>query len=254
VQTKAEGEQVTPYTRSIAHDSGWQWRIPLQHRVGNGLVYCSQYMSDNDAKTLIEENISGEKITEPRVIKFSPGRRLKGWNKNCLALGLASGFIEPLESTSIHLIMSGVIRFLRLFPFNGIQQNAIDEYNKQLKGELENIRDFIILHYNVTQRTDSEFWQHCRSIDIPGTLRHKIDLFEKTGRVFLDDGDIFRVDSWTQVMLGQGIMPQQFHLIADMMNDDELQRFLSGIKTSISQRLQQLPEHHTFIERYCKSD
>ena len=254
VQTKAEGEQVTPYTRSVAHDSGWQWRIPLQHRVGNGLVYCSQYMSDNEAKTLIEENISGEKITEPRVIKFTPGRRLKGCNKNCLALGLASGFIEPLESTSIHLIMSGVIRFLRLFPFNGIQQNAIDEYNKQLKGELENIRDFIILHYNVTQRTDSEFWQHCRSIDIPATLRHKIDLFEKTGRVFLDDGDIFRVDSWTQVMLGQGIMPQQFHLIADMMNDDELQRFLSGIKTSIAQRLQQLPEHHTFIERYCKSD
>ena len=253
VQTKAQDETITPYTRSIAHESGWQWRIPLQHRVGNGLVYCSQYMTDDEAKSLIEANIEGEKITEPRVIKFTPGRRLKGWNKNCLALGLASGFIEPLESTSIHLIMSGIIRFLRLFPFNGLRQEAINEYNKQLKGELENIRDFIILHYNVTQRTDSEFWQHCRSIDIPATLRHKIDLFEQTGRVFLDDGDIFRVDSWTQVMLGQGIMPKQFHLIADMMNDEELQRFLTGIKASIAQRLQQLPEHHTFIERYCKS-
>ncbi|MGO2012801.1 MAG: tryptophan halogenase family protein [Pseudoalteromonas sp.] len=254
VQTKAVNDNITPYTRAIAHEAGWQWQIPLQQRVGNGLVYCSRYLADEDAKQLLLENIQGKTLTEPKVIKFKTGRRRKGWNKNCLALGLASGFVEPLESTSIHLIMSGVIRFMRLFPFNGITEQAISEYNKQLKSEIENIRDFIVLHYKVTERSDSEFWRHCKSMEVPETLAHKISLFKETGRVFLDDGDIFRVDSWVQVMLGQGIKPKQHHLIASLMSDDELSRFLSSIKQQITQRVAQLPMHKTFLQQYCPAN
>ncbi|WP_339688827.1 tryptophan halogenase family protein [uncultured Pseudoalteromonas sp.] len=254
VQTRAISDDIVPYTRSIAHDAGWQWQIPLQQRVGNGLVYCSRYLNDTDAKQLLLSNIQGETLTEPRVIKFKTGRRRKGWNKNCLALGLASAFVEPLESTSIHLIMSGIIRFIRLFPFDGITEQAIHEYNKQLKSEIENIRDFIVLHYKVTDRTDSEFWRHCKNMEVPDTLVHKISLFKETGRVFLDDGDIFRVDSWVQVMLGQGIKPKQYHLIASLMSDDELSHFLISIKQQITQRVAQLPTHKAFLQQYCSAE
>ncbi|GLS83520.1 tryptophan halogenase family protein [Paraferrimonas haliotis] len=253
MQTEATDHTVLPYTIATAHDSGWQWRIPLQHRVGNGLVYCSQYQADQQAIDTLTGSVAGTAINEPRVIKFKTGRRRKGWNKNCLALGLASGFVEPLESTSIHLIMSGIVRFLRLFPFQGITHQAIDEYNKQLQSEIENIRDFIVLHYKVTQRQDSAFWRHCSAMEVPESLQHKIDLFKETGRVFLDDGDIFRVDSWTQVMLGQGLMPKQHHLIADMLSEQELEKLLNGIKRQIQQRLETLPAHHQFIEQYCAS-
>ena len=246
-------EAPRPYTRSIAHDSGWQWRIPLQNRVGNGLVFCSKYMSDDQAIQTLLDNIEGEMITEPRVIKFKTGRRRKGWNKNCVALGLASGFIEPLESTSIHLIMSGIIRLLRLFPFEGINQASVDEYNSKLDSELNAVRDFIVLHYKATQRVDSDFWNHCRTMEVPNSLSHKMELFEQSGRVFLDDGDIFRVDSWTQVMLGQNIMPKQYHMIANIMNDDELNRFLQGLSSSITKAVAQLPSHGEFIKQYCET-
>mgnify|MGYP000188629625 CR=1 FL=1 len=253
VQTKSISKP-RPYTRSIAHDAGWQWQIPLQHRVGNGLVFCSKYLTDDDAKTLLLNNIVGETITEPRVIKFKTGRRRKGWHKNCVAIGLSSGFIEPLESTSIHLIMTAIVRLLRLFPYNGVTTSAVNEYNSKLDSELNAVRDFIILHYHVNHRQDSQFWQHCQNMDIPASLAHKIQLFKETGRVFLDDGDIFRVDSWTQVMLGQGLMPMQYHQIANIMNDNELQNFLSTIKTSISAAVEQLPEHEDFIKQYCSSE
>ncbi|WP_421418335.1 tryptophan halogenase family protein [Pseudoalteromonas lipolytica] len=253
VQTTGSDE-ILPYTRSIAHQSGWQWQIPLQNRTGNGLVYCSRYLTDADATHLLLNNISGEILTDPKVIKFKTGRRLKGWNKNCLALGLASGFLEPLESTSIHLIMTGIIRFIRLFPFTHISQHAIDEYNKQLKSELESIRDFIVLHYRVTDRDDSEFWRHCKTMEITQTLSHKIALFKQTGRVFLDDGDIFRVDSWVQVMLGQGIKPQQYHHVASLMSEQELMQFLHGIKQQIAHRLAQLPNHKEFVSKYCSQN
>ena len=253
VQTKSISKP-RPYTRSIAHDAGWQWQIPLQHRVGNGLVFCSKYLTDDDAKTLLLNNIAGETITEPRVIKFKTGRRRKGWHKNCVAIGLSSGFIEPLESTSIHLIMTAIVRLLRLFPYNGVTTSAVNEYNSKLDSELNAVRDFIILHYHVNHRQDSQFWQHCQNMDIPASLAHKIQLFKETGRVFLDDGDIFRVDSWTQVMLGQGLMPMQYHQIANIMNDNELQNFLSTIKTSISAAVERLPEHEDFIKQYCSSE
>jgi len=250
VQTKSVSSAI-PYTRSIAHDSGWQWRIPLQHRVGNGLVFCSRYISDKAAIDTLLSNIEGETINEPRIIKFKTGRRRKGWNKNCIAIGLASGFIEPLESTSIHLIMTGIIRLMRLFPFDGITQTGIDEYNSKLTSELNSIRDFIVLHYKVTDREDSQFWLHCKNMEIPESLQHKIDLFKETGRVFLDDGDIFRVDSWTQVMLGQGLMPEQYHQIAQVMGDNEFKQFLASLKSSVDNAVEQLPDHQAFIDKYC---
>jgi tryptophan halogenase len=251
VQTQNKTDKIVPFTRSLAHDSGWQWQIPLQHRTGNGLVYCSKYLSKESAEQRLIEQLEGEPITTPNHIQFRTGRRRKGWNKNCLALGLASGFIEPLESTSIHLIMSGIIRFLRLFPFSGITQQAIDEYNKQYCSEIENIRDFVVLHYKLNNRHDSEFWLQCQAMEIPDSLAHKIDLFKHTGRVFLDDGDIFRVDSWVQVMLGQGLYPEQYHHVAHLMKEDELIQFLNGIKQQIVQRLESLPEHHQFIAHCC---
>ncbi|MCC2606708.1 tryptophan halogenase family protein [Planctobacterium marinum] len=239
-----------PYTRSIAHQAGWQWQIPLQTRVGNGLVYSSQYQDDSDAQTLLMQNIPGEPLTDPRVIRFTPGKRRKGWHKNCVALGLASGFIEPLESTSIHLIMTGLVRLMRLFPFNGITDAAINEYNNKFDSEMQCILDFIVMHYAATERRDSEFWRHCASMELPPSLQHKIALFKETGRVFLDDGDIFRVDSWTQVMLGQRLKPQQYHPIVNEMSQPEFQRFMHGLQMQVKQQCNALPEHGAFIKQY----
>ena len=252
VQTTSTGDAI-PYTRSIARESGWQWRIPLQHRVGNGMVFCSRYISDDDARDKLLNNVEGELLTEPRVIKFRPGTRLKHWRKNCVAIGLSSGFIEPLESTSIHLIQRGIIRLMQTFPLAGINQSDIDEFNQQTKFELEHIRDFIVLHYHVTRRRDTPFWRYCRNMDIPESLRHRIDLFRETGRVFRIPTELFAENSWIQVMLGQGIEPEQYHPVVDVMGDDELKRFLGEVKSRVDQTLAQLPPHQVYVDQYCKA-
>lgn len=252
VQTKSTSEPI-PYTRSIARESGWQWRIPLQHRVGNGMVYCSRYISDEEAKETLLANIEGDLLTEPRLIKFRPGSRLEHWRKNCVAIGLSSGFIEPLESTSIHLIQRGAIRLMQLFPLTGIRQSDIDEFNQQTKYEIEHIRDFIVLHYNVTKRQDTPFWRHCRNMDIPESLKHRIELFRETGRVFRVPTELFAENSWIQVMLGQGIVPEQYHPVVDVMSDEELRRFLGDIKSSVDNTVAQLPKHQVYIDQYCKA-
>lgn len=252
VQTRSVGPPI-PYTRSIAREAGWQWRIPLQSRVGNGLVYCSRYLSDEDAIQTILDNVEGETITEPRVIKFRTGRRRKHWNKNCVAMGLASGFIEPLESTSIHLIQRAIIRLIQMFPYNGMREPEVSEFNRQMDDEIENIRDFIILHYHVTNRDDTKFWRHCRKMSIPESLQHRIDLFKETGRVFRADSDLFAENSWIQVMLGQGLMPEQYHPIVDQMSDSELRQFLRGAEASVVKQVGRLPEHQAFIDHYCKA-
>jgi tryptophan halogenase len=252
VQTPSVSEPL-PYTRSIARDSGWQWRIPLQHRVGNGLVYCSRYMTDEQAKTTLLANIEGEPLNEPRVIKFRTGTRRKHWMKNCIALGLASGFVEPLESTSIHLIQRGILRLIRMFPVQGIKQSDVDEFNQQTSEEIENIRDFIVLHYHVTNRRDTPYWRHCSSMEIPASLAHRVRLFKETGRVFRIANELFAENSWTQVMLGQGITPEQYHPIVNVMSEEELGRFLAQIKANVDNTLQKLPSHQTYIEQYCKA-
>ena len=253
VQTRSVGPPI-PYTRSIARDSGWQWRIPLQSRVGNGLVFCSRYMSDDEAVQTILDNVEGETITEPRVIKFRTGQRRKHWNKNCVAMGLSSGFIEPLESTSIHLIQRAIIRLMQMFPYAGIHESEVNEFNTQMDAEIENIRDFIILHYHVTNREDTRFWRHCRNMNIPDSLQHRIDLFTQTGRVFKVPNELFGENSWIQVMLGQGLMPQQYHPIVDMMSDEELRNFLQGAEGSVTKLVSRLPDHQAFIDHYCKAN
>lgn len=250
VQTESVSEPI-PYTRSIAHQAGWQWRIPLQHRVGNGLVYCSRYLDDEAAKALLLESIEGNTISEPRLIRFRPGQRRQHWHKNCVALGLASGFVEPLESTSIHMIQRSIIRLMQNFPLTAIHQSDIDEFNQQTDFELQNIRDFIILHYHVTERADSPFWRFCKQMDIPDSLKHRIQLFKETGRVFKVPNELFGENSWVQVMMGQGLTPNQYHPIVDMMSDEELQQFLHQIEQRAKQMVGQLPSHQEFVQHYC---
>ncbi len=252
VQTESVAPPI-PYTRSIAHEAGWQWRIPLQHRVGNGMVFCSKFWSDDEATDKLLGNVEGPTVTDPRVIKFTTGSRRKHWNKNCVAMGLASGFMEPLESTSIHLAQRAVIRLMQMFPYDGVRQPDVEEFNNQMKFEIENIRDFIVLHYHVTNRRDTKFWRHCSSMPIPDSLQHRIDLFKQAGRVFKVPTELFGENSWTQVMLGQGLMPEQYHPIVNMMEDDELKVFLSGIHGSVGNLVRQLPDHQRFIDHYCKA-
>ncbi|MEH6580777.1 MAG: tryptophan halogenase family protein [Halioglobus sp.] len=250
VQTRAVRPPV-PYTRSIAHRAGWQWQIPLQHRVGNGLVYSSKHCSDEEALQTLLDNIEGEQLTEPRVIPFRTGRRLKQWNKNCVTLGLASGFLEPLESTSIHLVQSSVIRLMQLFPVNGIDRTEVDEFNAQSKQEIEYIRDFIILHYHVTQRNDSPFWNFCRTMEVPETLSRRIELFRSNGRIFREGHELFFDGSWTRVMTGQGLMPSGYHPIVDLMSDQELKNFLQEIKASHKKTVSSMGSHQEFLGKYC---
>ena len=252
VQTEAVGPPI-PYTRALARDSGWQWRIPLQHRVGNGLVFSSEYWSDDEATDVILKNIEGERLTDPRVLKFRAGQRKQHWMKNVVAVGLSSGFIEPLESTSIHLIQRSIIRLMQLFPVAGIRQPDIDEFNNQMRTEIEHVRDFIILHYHVTERSDTPFWDYCRTMEIPDSLRHRIEMFKQTGNVFRIPNELFGENSWVQVMLGQGLVPEQYHPIVDMMSNEELGDFLTGIRNSAINLVNQLPEHQRFIDHYCRS-
>ena len=241
-----------PYVRSIAHPFGWQWQIPLQHRVGNGMVYSSQHVSDDEALATLEANLQGEVLTRPRVIPFKPCQRETVWERNCVAIGLSSGFLEPLESTSIHLIQRGIIRLLQCFPNDGVRQADIDEYNQQTRSEMQHIRDFIILHYKVTNRADSAFWNYCRTMSVPASLQHRIDMFRESGRVFRMPNELFAENSWIQVMLGQGITPEQHHHIADLMNDVELNGFLEEIRGRVERTVAQLPPHADYVARYCE--
>jgi tryptophan halogenase len=252
VQTQSVGPPI-PYTRSIARDAGWQWRIPLQHRVGNGLVYCSQYLSDEDAKQTLLDNVDGDTITEPRLLRFRTGRRLKQWNKNCVSLGLSSGFLEPLESTSIHLVQSGIIRLMQLFPTAAIDPVEVDEYNTQSRLEFEYIRDFIILHYHVTERDDSPFWDYCRTMDAPESLRRRLKLFESNGRIFRENFELFFDGSWSQVMTGQRFLPRGYHPIVDLMSADELRKFMNEIAATSVKTVSAYPSHQEFIDSYCKA-
>ncbi|MEP1741784.1 MAG: tryptophan halogenase family protein [Kangiellaceae bacterium] len=245
-------EKTLPYTRSIAHAAGWQWRIPLQHRNGNGLVYSSHYMTDEQAQEVLMSNLESEPETEPRKINFRTGRALKQWNKNVISVGLSSGFLEPLESTSIHLIQSAIVRLLHLFPHNGINQAMVKEYNLQSQTEYEQIRDFIILHYKVNDRDDSLFWKELRSMEIPDSLAHKIDIFKQNGSLFREQNDLFAESSWLQVMLGQGITPKDYHPIANNIPSDKLQSMLDQIQSIKCQAAAQLLPHDEFLNKLCE--
>ncbi len=243
----------TPYTRVTARPAGWQWRIPLQHRVGNGYVYSSNHISDDEAAAYLLKNIDGRPLADPRPLRFTSGRRKKFWNRNVVALGLASGFIEPLESTSIFLVQSGIARLLNLFPEPDFSDVLIERYNAQSVFEWERIRDFLILHYNATERTDTPFWNYCRTMDIPESLRNYIKLFRDSGRFFRDAEEMFAVTSWVQVMVGQGIMPERYHPVVDQLPDKELDELVGGIKKVVATCVDAMPMHQAFIDRYCKA-
>lgn len=240
-----------PYTRAMAHDAGWQWRVPLQHRTGNGIVYCSRYLSREAALERLLGNLDGKVITEPNNLRFTTGARRRQWHRNCVSIGLSSGFTEPLEATSIHLIQRAVLRLIRMLPQGKISQRDIAEFNEQQDQDTVNIRDFLILHYNVTERRDSAFWRHCASMPIPDSLTQKIELFRETGRVFRKNEELFAENSWVQVMMGQGIMPQSYHPIAGKLTDDELSRLLTTLRDSASQTAASLPEHAAYVAQYC---
>ena len=240
-----------PYTKSIAHHAGWRWQIPLQHRVGNGLVFSSKHLSKDEALNMLLSSVEGKVLTEPNVIKFKTGRRKKSWNKNCIAVGLASGFLEPLESTSIHMIMTAITRLLQLFPYDDIKQSTIDEYNIQAESEYLRIRDFIILHYKATERNDSTFWQYCKDMEVPDELMHRMTLFKETGKSFQVEGELFRLDSWTQVMLGQGIIPSSYHPIVELMPAPDLKRFLNNIASDVDKNIAMMSLHQDFVTKYC---
>ncbi|NBW75464.1 MAG: tryptophan 7-halogenase [Sphingomonadaceae bacterium] len=240
-----------PYTRAIAHDAGWQWRIPLQHRQGNGIVYCSRYLDKDAALERLLGSVEGQVLTQPNFIRYTTGARRKQWHRNCVAIGLSGGFMEPLESTSIHLIQRAVLRLIRMLPGGPVSERDIAEFNDQQMTDMDQIRDFLILHYKVTERRDSPFWRHCAALPMPDSLAQKIELFRETGRVFRKNEELFVENSWVQVMMGQGIMPESYHPIATRLRADELDKFLSMLRDSVTKTVAGLPDHQTYIARYC---
>jgi tryptophan halogenase len=245
------GDAIRPYTQATARDVGWQWRIPLQHRVGNGHVYSSAHVSDDDAARTLTSNLEGALIAEPRIIKFRTGARKKFWIRNCVAIGLSSGFLEPLESTSIHLIQSAVSRLVSMFPDRYFDEALIAEYNRQSHFEMERIRDFIILHYFANERTDTAFWEDCRSMVIPDSLSAKTELFKATGRIYREREELFTEMGWQQVFLGQGVIPERYHPLADSLSRNHLAEFLGGVRKTISHAAASLPRHEEYIARSC---
>ncbi|MAZ86915.1 MAG: tryptophan halogenase [Cellvibrionaceae bacterium] len=244
--------ETRPYTQSIAHPAGWQWRIPLQHRTGNGLVFCDDYLSEDEACQLLLSNLEGEALADPRVLRFRTGRRQQAWHKNCIAVGLSAGFLEPLESTAIHLVQTMVARLLQLFPSSGFQQADIDEFNQQFCREYDMVRDFIVLHYHVNQRSEP-LWRDAREMAIPESLSHKIRLFESHGRFFERQDDLFKKASWLAVMMGQGLKPSDYDPIANRKPAAGLCQWLKNIQSAYGDAIGAMPDHDRFIAEYCRA-
>lgn len=247
----ASSGPLTPYTRSTARQAGWQWRIPLQHRVGNGHVFSSAYLGEDEAVATLLANLEGEPLAEPKVLRFVTGRRRRTWNRNVVAVGLAGGFMEPLESTSIHMIQSVIARLTAFFPHAGLDPADIDEFNAHTDFEFEKIRDFLILHYHATERDDTPFWNYCRTMQVPESLRRKMDLFRANGRVFRDNNELFAEPSWVQVMHGQRVPVRGYHGLVDVRDEDKIAEFMTGIAGVIENCVRAMPTHEAFIARHC---
>lgn len=244
-------EPLTPYTRSTARTAGWQWRIPLQHRVGNGHVFSSRFISEDEATAMLMANLEGPALAEPRTLRFTTGKRNKFWNKNVIAVGLSSGFIEPLESTSIHLIQSCIARLTAFFPHGGFDEADIDEFNAHSDFEIDKIRDFIILHYHATERTDTPFWNYVRTMDVPESLKRKMALFNTNGRIFREHNELFAEPSWVQVMHGQRMHPAGYHALVDVYPEEKIAEYMANIRGVIANCTRVMPSHEEFIAKHC---
>jgi tryptophan halogenase len=250
VAVPCEGlETITPYTRATAQDAGWQWRIPLQHRIGNGHVYSSSFISDDEAAATLLQNLDGRQLADPRFLRFTAGRRKKLMHKNVAAIGLASGFLEPLESTSIHLIQSGIFRLLNLLPLDHHDPATEDEYNRLGIEEYEQIRDFIILHYCATERTDTPFWNQMRTMELPDSLRHRIAVFKSRGRVARHVGQLFLEPSWVAVFLGQRIIPEEYHPLLKGVPAAGIAASMAQTRKQIRETVEKMPSHRDFLDR-----
>jgi tryptophan halogenase len=240
-----------PFTRSTARAAGWQWRIPLQHRMGNGLVYSSSHLERADAESLLLANLEAEALAEPRHLSFTAGRRKLAWNANVVSMGLSSGFVEPLESTSIQLIQSGIAKLLALFPDRRFDPRERAEYNRQMQDLFEDVRDFVILHYKATRRDDSAFWDYCRTMDVPDGLAAKLELWRAKGRVFREGRELFATASWVAVLLGQGIVPEEHETLADAIDPEVAADALEKMRLSYRRMAEHMPAHADFIARAC---
>jgi tryptophan 7-halogenase len=242
-----------PYTRATAKASGWQWRIPTQTRTGNGHIYCRDFISDDEAASVLLAGLDGEALASPRIIRFTAGHRETLWSKNCIAIGLSGGFLEPLESTSIYLIQEGISRFISLFPNASLQEVFRTEYNRHMRTEFEQVRDFIILHYAATERNDSPFWDYCRNMSIPDSLTHKIELFREGGKSFRNNDELFSRPSWVAVFLGQNILPRAFDPVVASLPPAEVQASVESMRIAMIDAARQMPTHEDFLSRYRKA-
>jgi tryptophan halogenase len=242
-----------PHTRSTAREAGWQWRIPLQHRTGNGYVYSSAHTSDERAREQLLANLDAQALAEPRLIRFTTGRRKQLWHRNVVSMGLASGFLEPLESTAIHLIQVAIQRLILLFPHRGDSAERCKEFNRAMAAEYEYIRDFIILHYHANNRRGEAFWDGCRTMSIPDSLRHRIELFRETAGIFCATDDLFQFTSWLQVLWGQGVQPRATHPFVEAVAPHDREGYLRDLRALLAQATQQLPGHADFIARHCRA-
>ena len=243
-----------PYTKSTAKAAGWQWRIPTQQRTGNGHIYSNEFLSDDEAGESLLNDLDGSAIGTPRQLRFTTGCLEKFWEKNCIAIGLSAGFLEPLESTSIYLIQMGISRFISLYPDASLSPIVQKEYNQQMRLLFDHVRDFIILHYSATERDDTPFWSYCKNMSIPQSLQHKIDLFSESGRAFRYEDELFSKTSWSAVFLGQNIIPRIVDPIVAALPRQQVQNSLSSMQQAMATATNQMPTHAQFIEKYCRAD
>jgi tryptophan halogenase len=240
---------IEPYVVCTSREAGWQWKIPLQHRTGNGYVFCSDFISEDEACEKLMTRLPAKALKDPKVMRFTTGHRRKVWEKNVVAVGLSSGFLEPLESTSIHLGQAVITKLINQFPKEGICQSAVDQFNADVLADYVNVKDFLIAHYKVTDREDTPFWKHCKYMDIPDSLKSRLEIFRKTGHVHLRPHELFLEASWFAVLVGQGLFPEHYHPLADTISEDNLKLRLAKIRTGITDRVNSLPDHAAFIER-----
>jgi tryptophan halogenase len=252
VPCESSGE-LLPYTRATAREAGWQWRIPLQHRTGNGYVFCDQYISEDEAASKLLQRLDGKAQAEPRILRFTTGIRKKSWIKNCVALGLANGFLEPLESTSIHLVQVGISKILTMFPRTHFNERLIKRYNDEMHMEYENVKDLLIAHYKITEREDTPFWQYVKNMPIPDSLDERLESFRTRGEIIARATEFFKETSWFSVLVGQGLIPEAYHPVADAISDDDLRMRLARIRTGLQNRVDMMPKHADFIRQNCES-